>query len=191
MKKTILILIVILATVAIVWYGFDSKQSTKQQTSNIPELSDNSPGQPPDALEITPPPATIQQVTPPPPLQMPPPAVTPPPARIPPPPPPALLPPPPPPPPTQSVIVFVDDYTASPSAINVTKGNKINLIVNVKEDNVYYGGVELRSSVGNTGPIAPGGTKTVTFIAEQTVVFTPYWPASGVKKDYTLTINVQ
>jgi hypothetical protein len=130
---------------------------------------------------VTPPP-------PPPPAEPPSPTPPPPPQIVPPPPPPAVQPPPP--PPTQNFLIQADDYMATPNQIHVSAGTLVSLVIKIKTDNVYYGGVEFKSSVVNTGAISPGGTKTVEFTANQSFELLPYWPASGVKKDYSIKINV-
>ncbi|MBI4049245.1 MAG: hypothetical protein HY395_00285 [Candidatus Doudnabacteria bacterium] len=86
--------------------------------------------------------------------------------------------------------VSADDYSVSPGTITVKKGSKVNLTFNVKTQGVYYGGLEFRSDVVNTGAIAPGGSKTVTFTAQESFTFAAFWPASNVDKGYRLLINV-
>lgn len=97
----------------------------------------------------------------------------------------------PPPPAPQSFSVSADDYSVNPGTVSVKKGAQVSLTFNVKTTNVYYGGLEFRSSVVNTGAIAPGGSKTVTFTAQETFEFAAYWPASSVDKGYRLLISVQ
>ncbi len=67
----------------------------------------------------------------------------------------------------------------------------INLTFNVKSTGVYYAGLDFRSSVVNTGTILAGDSKTVSFTASESFEFIPYWPGSGVRKGYTIKINVQ
>lgn len=97
----------------------------------------------------------------------------------------------PPPPPVESYSVSADDYSVIPGTISVKAGTKVNLTFNVKSTNVYYGGLEFRSSVVNTGAIPPGGSKTVAFTAQNTFEFAAYWPASNVDKGYRLLITVK
>jgi hypothetical protein len=92
---------------------------------------------------------------------------------------------------SKNFIIEIDDYTAKPDSITVDQGAKVTLVVRAKTTNVYYGGIELRSPVVSTGTIPAGSSATVSFTADQTFTFTPYWPASGVKKDYTFTVNVK
>lgn len=95
------------------------------------------------------------------------------------------------PPPVENYSVTADDFSVSPGVVSVKAGSKVNLTFNVKSQNVYYGGLEFRSSVISTGPIAPGGSKTVTFTADKSFTFAPYWPASNVDKGYRFQVNVE
>lgn len=98
---------------------------------------------------------------------------------------------PPPLPPVESYTVTADDSSANPSTITVSKGATVNLTFQLKSTGVYFGGLDFRSSVINTGTINAGGSKTVTFTAQQSFNFTPYWPASNVAKGYTVSIVAQ
>jgi hypothetical protein len=90
-----------------------------------------------------------------------------------------------------TVIILANDLTANPKNITVEKGAKVTLIFQVDTQNVYYGGLDFRSSVVDTGTINSGESKTVSFTALASFDFTPYWPASGVKKDYKINILVE
>lgn len=57
---------------------------------------------------------------------------------------------------------------------------KINFLVGTA--NVYYGGLDFRSSKFKTDSVKPGATTDVKFIADKSFDFTSYWPLSGVKK---------
>ena len=91
----------------------------------------------------------------------------------------------------QSFSITADDSSANPSQITVPIGTIVNLTFNVSSQNVYYGGLEFRSLVANTGTIQAGGSKTIAFTVNQSFEFTPYWPASGVAKDYKIKIIAQ
>lgn len=133
------------------------------------------------------------------PVPMPPPAISPnppPPVPIPrpTPPPPAPLPVPPPPAPTpvtQNFTVVADEAVATPSSITAIKGATVNLTIQVKTEGVYYGGIDYRSSVVNSGTIYAGQSKTVTFTANQSFTLIPFWPSSGVEKQSKINIVVQ
>src|SRR3989344_2910017 len=89
------------------------------------------------------------------------------------------------------VTIVADDSGATPSEISVAAGTIVQLTFSVGTNNVYYGGLDFRSSVVSSGTIYAGTSKTVTFKANQSFEFTPYWPASGVAKNYKIKITVQ
>ncbi len=100
----------------------------------------------------------------------------------------------PPPPPTnpptiQSFTIAADDSAATPSEISVTKDAIVQITFNVGA-NVYYGGLDFKSSVVNSGTIMANSSKTISFKATQSFSFTPYWPASSIAKNYTIKVNV-
>ncbi len=78
--------------------------------------------------------------------------------------------------------IEADDRGLYPDTVQVMKGDKVTLTFKVRTDNVYYGGLDFRSPLFNTGKIAPGAAMSVDFVADQSFVFSSYWPAAGVKK---------
>ncbi len=79
--------------------------------------------------------------------------------------------------------IEADDDGLYPSeTINVNKGDKVSIIFKVRKTGVYYGGLDFKSSVFNTGAVLPGQSTTVEFTAEDTFTFTSYWPKKNVKK---------
>lgn len=86
--------------------------------------------------------------------------------------------------------VNATDDSADVMTLNVKKGDKITVTFNVKQDGVYHGGLEFRSDVVSSGPIKPGGSKTVTFTADQSFDFIPYWYQSNVQKGYMISVKV-
>ena len=56
------------------------------------------------------------------------------------------------------------------------------LTFNVSATNVYYAGLDFKSSKFNTSRIDPGKSTTVEFTADESFEFKSYWPASGVLK---------
>lgn len=68
------------------------------------------------------------------------------------------------------------------STITVPKGSQVKIHFIVRTSNVYYGGLDFRSSKFKTGSIKPGATADVEFTADESFVFTSYWPLSGVQK---------
>lgn len=91
----------------------------------------------------------------------------------------------------QSFTVHGDDLTADLTNITVPKGTPVSITFFVNVADTYHGGLDFRSSVLNTGTILPGAQKTITFTADQSFSFTPYWPASNVAKPYKINITVQ
>lgn len=86
--------------------------------------------------------------------------------------------------------VTADDYTATPAVISVKKGDTVNLTLKVSTENVYYGGLDFRSDVVNSGGITPGQSKTVTFTADQSFTIHCFWPSSGNEKQSQIQVNV-
>ncbi|MBI2450472.1 MAG: hypothetical protein HYV47_02975 [Candidatus Nealsonbacteria bacterium] len=76
-----------------------------------------------------------------------------------------------------------DDFGFYPnSAVKAARGSKVRLTFFVRENNVYYGGLEIKSDVFKTGTIKPGSSATVEFAAEKSFEFTSWWPLSNVQK---------
>ena len=87
-------------------------------------------------------------------------------------------------------IVEGDDIGLYPGTLTVNKDDKVKITFKVRNEKVYYGGLDFRSSVwGDTGKILPGNEKTVEFTAENSFTYTAYWPATN-KLKATGTINV-
>ncbi len=92
---------------------------------------------------------------------------------------------------TKSFTVTGSDNQADLTNITVNKGDMVMLTFKVDPNNTYHGGLDFRSSVVNSGTIAPGASKMVMFTAASSFSFIPYWPASNIRKPYTININVQ
>lgn len=91
----------------------------------------------------------------------------------------------------KSFTVNGNDNSADLTIITVAKGTPVTITFGADADGTYHGGLDFRSSVVSTGTIAPGSTKTVTFTAQQSFVFTPYWPATNIAKPYKINITVE
>lgn len=108
---------------------------------------------------------------------------------------PAPLPPPLSPPPatvvTKSFTIHANNNTADLTTITVSKGTLVQITFSVNAENTYHGGLDFRSSVLNTGTITPGNSKTVSFTASNSFIFTPYWPLTDIQKSYAINIVVQ
>ncbi len=94
---------------------------------------------------------------------------------------------------TQSITVTANDESASPDKINVTSGDTINLTFAVSSAGTYHGGLDFKSDdpALDSGSIAEGDSKTITFTANKSFNFTPFWYQSNVQKGYFVTVNVQ
>jgi uncharacterized protein YxeA len=92
-----------------------------------------------------------------------------------------------------SFTITAKDDSADHEMIAVEKDAKVKLTFNVSSEGVYHGGLQFKSTDPqiDSGPIAPGKSKTVTFTATKSFSFQPYWYASGVKKNYLITVEVQ
>jgi len=75
-----------------------------------------------------------------------------------------------------------DDYGFYPSSLEFTKGAKVKLYLYVKQNNVYYGGLDFRSEKFKTEPVKPGQKTEVEFIVDKNFIIESYWPLSNVKK---------
>ncbi len=91
----------------------------------------------------------------------------------------------------KSFTVHGNDLNADLTTITVSKGTSVSITFSVDAQNTYHGGLDFRSSMLNTGTITPGSSKTVTFTANSSFAFTPYWPLTNIKKPYTVNVVVQ
>lgn len=92
-----------------------------------------------------------------------------------------------------SFSVHANDNGADRETISVSKGQAVQLTFNVDQGGVYHGGLQFVSTDPSldTGPIDPGEAKTVSFTANKSFSFTPYWYANHVQKDYQIQVSVQ
>lgn len=87
--------------------------------------------------------------------------------------------------------INANDENANLKTLDVKKGDAITVKFNVEENEVYHGGLEFKSDVVNSQPIKPGSSDTVSFTADKSFDFTPYWYQSSIKKDYLIHVQVQ
>lgn len=197
-KLIVAIALVVAGSGTLVYFAMQNNESPDNQNQVAPTptpapspVPSPDPVPVPENLTPTPtpmPPPTVKPT--PPPAVKPTPGPGPNPSPVP--PPPGPVPPPPPASPiTQNFTVVADETVATPSSVTVTKGAIVNLTIQVKTEGVYYGGIDYRSSVVNSGTIYAGQSKTVTFTADQSFTLTPYWPSSGVQKQSKINIVVQ
>lgn len=82
-----------------------------------------------------------------------------------------------------------DDSGLYPSSLDVEKG-EVEITFTALSKNVYYGGLDFKSDYFDTGKVAPGESKTVSFTATKSFSYKSYWPASGVvKANGTITVK--
>lgn len=87
--------------------------------------------------------------------------------------------------------IEADDLGFYPAgAISFSAGTRVKLTFAVRTSNVYYGGLDFRSSKFSTVQASPGQTVTVEFTADSSFAITSYWPVSNVYKA-SLQVNVQ
>lgn len=79
--------------------------------------------------------------------------------------------------------IEADDKGFYPSnTITAAKGELVRVTFKVRTSSVYYGGLQIKGKLFNTGDIKPGQSATVEFTADFDSTFASYWPSSGVKK---------
>lgn len=88
------------------------------------------------------------------------------------------------------VTIDVNDFEAGMYQVDVKKGVKVSLTINVVNFNVSRGGLDFRSSKVSTGIILPGQSKKVEFLMEADLVFTPHYADSGLTAPYTIKFNL-
>lgn len=87
--------------------------------------------------------------------------------------------------------INANDESADVETVNVKKGDAIKITFKVDTNEVYHGGLEFKSDVVSSKPIQPGNSDTVTFTADKSFDFTPFWYQSSIQKDYLIHVNVQ
>lgn len=90
-----------------------------------------------------------------------------------------------------SFTVNANDESADLTTLNVKKGDQITVTFKVDNNEVYHGGLEFRSDVVSSKPIKTGGSDTVTFTADKSFDFTPFWYQSNIQKAYLVHVVVQ
>lgn len=91
----------------------------------------------------------------------------------------------------QSFTVNANDTSASVETITVPSGTSVTITFGVDGSKSSHGGLDFRSSVINTGIIAPGGTKTITFTAAKSFSLIPYWANTNTIAPYKIDIVVK
>ncbi len=94
---------------------------------------------------------------------------------------------------TESFTVTANDDSSTPETITAKKGDTVKLTLVVSKQGTYHGGLEFKSTdpAVDSGSIAEGDQKTISFTATKSFKFTPYWYQSNIQKDYFVAVNVQ
>ena len=87
--------------------------------------------------------------------------------------------------------ISADDSGYEPAgALSVNQDDTVRITFTVKTEDVNFGGLDFRGGPVDTGPIAPGQSKTVEFTAESSFDIRSFWPNSGVMKPYKIPVQV-
>ncbi|MBI5554038.1 MAG: hypothetical protein HY917_04855 [Candidatus Diapherotrites archaeon] len=140
-------------------------QTPVNSGANTPDYQPNPPSEAPPAVE-TPPatePATPTETIPPEPST--------------PPVPPAAIQ-----PTVKEFTVIADEQHFDPATITVSKGDTVRITFSFNDEDIYHGGLDIKSPYFTVSYRKDGSTKTVEFVAEKSFTYTGYWPATGVRK---------
>lgn len=89
----------------------------------------------------------------------------------------------PPPSPITELRIEADDFGFYPAGqASFPAGTRVRLIFAVRASNVYFGGLDFRSSKFSTVSASPGQTATAEFTAESSFTINSYWPSSSEYK---------
>jgi hypothetical protein len=86
--------------------------------------------------------------------------------------------------------VHANDAGADTTQLLTKLGDTIQITFMVNATGTDHGGIDFRSPVINTGPISPGGLKTITLTLNKSLVFVPYWPLTNTQGPYKILIGV-
>jgi len=89
-----------------------------------------------------------------------------------------------------SYIIHANDSGADLTKILALKGDLIQVTFVVNSTGTSHGGIDFRSSIGGTGSLAPGLSKTIVFTANESFAFNPYWPSTNEQAPYRVTVSV-
>ena len=92
--------------------------------------------------------------------------------------------------PPRKILIFIDDYSATPEKIEIKKGQSVSLIVQTKNTNVSTEGLELKSNIVNIGPIEKNSSQTVNFIAEKSFILESFKSFSKTKNNYIVEVII-
>lgn len=80
--------------------------------------------------------------------------------------------------------ISADEKRFSPATIQISEGDKVRITFNFNDEDIYYGGLDIRSNYFNVQyrKNEPQKSKTIEFTAEETFTYTGYWPSSNNRK---------
>lgn len=85
---------------------------------------------------------------------------------------------------------FYDSSGSETSSVTVPADTEVTFNFHAREDGTYYAGAEYRSPHFEKA-VDPGENVTVTFTAPEDFTVEVWWPASNVKKEAELQVNVE
>ena len=68
------------------------------------------------------------------------------------------------------------------NSLTISKGAKVSITFVTRKENVYYGGLDFRSSKFKTAIVKPGESTRVEFTADESFKITSYWPLTDTRK---------
>ena len=80
--------------------------------------------------------------------------------------------------------ILADDHKFDPSSISVNKGDIVRITFNFNDEDIYYGGLDIKSDYFSVKYRKSDAEKSqsVEFTADKPFTFTSYWPSTGVRK---------
>lgn len=92
---------------------------------------------------------------------------------------------------TLVISIHASDTTANLKVIEANKGDEIRLTFIADPRDNYHGGLEFRSPTMDPVKVMNNQSKMITFTADESFSFTPYWPGTDNAKPYTIDIIVK
>ena len=83
---------------------------------------------------------------------------------------------------TKTFNVEADDKGFYPDVLEVTEGTEVTIIFHIREKNIEKDGLQIKSSLFDTGPVFSDAYSTVKFNATKNFNFASYWPDTNVYK---------
>lgn len=87
--------------------------------------------------------------------------------------------------------VRVNDEKVDISVIEANKGDTVRLTFIADPRNNYHNGLEFRSDVIDPVRVLNGQSMMITFVADESFTFTPYWPGFNSPLPYKIDVVVK